>query len=124
MFARTVTVRLKSNAVADVNKGLENEIVPIVRRQEGFRDELTLVTPDGTEAVGISLWDNKQNAEAYQREAYPEVQKLLSKSTEGTPQVKAYEVSYSTLAKVARGTTAGAYPFSHELPHPGLPPPL
>lgn len=108
MFARTVTVRLKSNAVADFNKTLENEIVPILRRQKGFRDELTLVTPDGTEAVGISLWDNKQSAEAYQREGYPEVQKLLSKSTEGTPQVKAYEVPYSTLSKVARGSGGGA----------------
>jgi heme-degrading monooxygenase HmoA len=104
MFARTVTVRLKSNAVADFNRTLENEMVPILRRQKGFQDELTLVAPDGTEAIGISLWDNKQSAEAYQREEYPEVQKLLSKSIEGTPQVKAYEVPYSTLAKSARGS--------------------
>jgi len=108
MFARTVTVRLKSNAVADFNRTLEKEIVPILRRQKGFQDELTLVTPDGTEAIGISLWDNKQSAEAYQREGYPEVQKLLSKSIEGTPQVKAYEVPYSTLSKVARGSGGGA----------------
>jgi heme-degrading monooxygenase HmoA len=104
MFARTVTVRLKSNAVADFNRTLENEIVPILRRQKGFQDELTLVAPDGTEAIGISLWDNKQSAEAYQRQEYPEVQKLLSKSIEGTPQVKAYEVPFSTLAKSARGS--------------------
>ncbi len=103
MFARTVTVRLKSNAVADFNRALENEIIPILRKQRGFQDELTLVTPDGKEAIGISLWDNKQNAETYQREGYPEVQKLLSKSIEGTPQVNTYEVPYSTLTKAARG---------------------
>ena len=102
MFARTVTVRLKSHAVADFNRTLENEITPILRKQRGFQEELILVTPDGTEAVAISLWDNKQSAEAYQRGAYPEVQKLLSKSIEGTPQVRAYEVPFSTLAKVAR----------------------
>jgi len=103
MFARTVTVRLKSNAVADFNRTLENEIVPILRKQRGFQDEMILVAPDGTEAIGISLWDNKQSAEAYQREGYPEVQKLLSKSIEGTPQVKTYEVAHSTVAKTARG---------------------
>jgi len=102
MFARTVTVRLKSQAVADFNRTLENEIIPILRRQRGFQDELTLVTPDGMEAIGISLWDNKQSAETYQRETYPELQKLLSKSIEGTPQVKAYEVPFTTLAKVSR----------------------
>ena len=47
MFARTVTVRLKSNAVADFNRALENEIIPILRKQRGFQGELTLVTPDG-----------------------------------------------------------------------------
>ena len=55
MFARTVTVRLESHAVADFNRTLENEITPILRKQRGFQEELILVTPDGTEAVGISL---------------------------------------------------------------------
>jgi len=102
MFARTVTVRLKPKAAADFNRTLENEIIPILRKQRGFQDELTLVTPDGMEAIGISLWDNKQSAEAYQREAYPEVQKIIAKLIEGTPQVKVHEVPFSTLAKVAR----------------------
>ena len=102
MFARTVTVRLKPKAAADFNRTLENEIIPILRKQRGFQDELTLVTPDGMEAIGISLWDNKQSAEAYQREAYPEVQKIMARLVEGTPHVKGYEVPYSTLSKVAR----------------------
>ena len=104
MFARTVTVHLRSNAVADFNRALENEIVPILRRQRGFQDEFTLVSSDGKEAVGISLWDNKQNAETYQREGYAEVQKILAKSIEGSPQVKTYEVPFSTLTKTARGS--------------------
>ena len=62
-----------------------------------------LVAPEGQEAVGISLWDNKQNAEAYQRESYPEVQKILSRVIEGTPQVKTYDVPFTTLTKAARG---------------------
>ena len=103
MFARTVTMRLKANMKADFQKTPENEIVPILRKRTGFQDELTLVSADGNEAIGISLWDNKQNAEAYQRETYPEVQKLLSKVIDGTAQVKTYEVPFSTLAKVARG---------------------
>ncbi len=103
MFARTVTVRPKPNMVADFKKTLENEIVPLLRRRTGFQDEITLVASDGNEAVGISLWDTKQNAEAYQRETYPEVQKLLSKVIDGTPQVKTYEVPFSTIQKVGRG---------------------
>src|SRR5437773_10838904 len=103
MFARTVTVRLKANTIADFKKTLENEIVPLLRKRTGFQDELTLVALEGNEAVGISLWDNKQNAEAYQRETYPEVQRILAKVIEGSPQVQSFDVPFSTFTKTARG---------------------
>ena len=101
MFARSVTMRLKPNTVSDFNKTLEKEILPLLQKQKGFRDELTLVSANGTEGLGISLWDQKQDAEAYQRTTYPEVQKLLSKVIEGTPRVQTYEVSLSTIHKMA-----------------------
>jgi hypothetical protein len=106
MFARCVTIHLKPNSVAEFNKTLEKEILPLLQKQRGFRDEITLVVPSGAEALGISLWDQKEDAEAYNRATYPEVQKLLSKVSEGTPQVQTYEVSTSTVHKVAaRGVT-------------------
>src|SRR5713101_5991494 len=101
MFARSVTVRLKPNSVVEFNRTFEKEILPLLQRQKGFRDEITLVAANGSEVVGISLWDQKDDAEAYHRATYPEVQKLLSKVCEGTPQVQTYEVSTSTIHKVA-----------------------
>ena len=101
MFARSVTMRLKPNTVSEFNKTLEKEIMPLLQKQKGFRDELTLVSSNGSEVLGISLWDQKQDAEAYNRAAYPDVQKILSKVIEGTPQVQTYEVSLSTIHKTA-----------------------
>jgi heme-degrading monooxygenase HmoA len=101
MFARSVTMRLKPNAVSEFNRTLEKEVLPLLQKQKGFRDELTLVSPNSSEVVGISLWDQKQDAEAYNRAAYPEVQRILSKVIEGTPQVQTYEVSLSTIHKMA-----------------------
>jgi heme-degrading monooxygenase HmoA len=94
-------MRLKPNAVSEFNRTLEKEVLPLLQKQKGFRDELTLVSPNGSEVVGISLWDQKQDAEAYNRAAYPEVQRILSKLIEGTPQVQTYEVSLSTTHKMA-----------------------
>ena len=101
MFARSVTMRLKPNTVSEFNKTLEKEVLPLLQKQRGFRDELTLVSSNGSEVLGISLWDQKQDAEAYNRAAYPEVQRILSKVIEGTPQVQTYEVSMSTIHKTA-----------------------
>jgi hypothetical protein len=40
----------------------------MLRKQKGFKDEVTFVAPGGTEAIGISLWDQKENADAYSRD--------------------------------------------------------
>src|SRR6266568_6924752 len=106
MFSRNVSMRLKPNSVAEFTKTLENEVIPLLRKQKGFRDEMTFVVPGGTEAVGISLWDQKENAEAYSRDAYPGVLKALGKVVEGTPQVRTYEVSNSTFHKIAARAAA------------------
>jgi len=101
MFSRNVSIRLKPNSVAEFTKTLENEVIPLLRKQKGFQDEITFVVPGGTEAVGVSLWDQKENAEAYDRGTYPQVLSALSKVIEGTPNVQAYEVSNSTFHNIA-----------------------
>jgi len=65
------------------------------------RDELTLLNPNGKDAIAISLWDRKENADAYTRDVYPQVLKDLVAVVEGTPAVQAYEVSNSTFHKIA-----------------------
>ena len=101
MFARRVSMHLKPNCAADLTKSLEKEIIPLLRKQNGFRDEMSFITTGGKEAFGISLWDRKENAEAYSRGTYPEVAKILAKVIEGTPQVDTFEVSNSTFHKIA-----------------------
>jgi heme-degrading monooxygenase HmoA len=101
MFARSVTIRLKPNFVAEFNATFEKDILPLLQKQRGFRDEVSLVSSNGSEAVGISLWDRKEDAEAYSRTAYSEVQRFLGNVSEGTPQVQTYEVGSSTFHKVA-----------------------
>src|SRR6266849_5477865 len=96
MFARSVTIRLKPNSVAEFNRTMEKEILPLLQKQKGFQDEISLVASNGSEAVGISLWNQKEDADAYNRTTYPEVQKLLAKVSEGTPQVQTFEVGSST----------------------------
>ena len=101
MFARSVTIHLKPNSVTEFNSTMEKDILPLLQKQKGFRDEISLVTSNGSEAVGISLWDRKEDAEAYNRTTYPDVQKLLARVSEGTPQVQTYEVGSSTIQKTA-----------------------
>jgi|SRR6267143_319711 len=104
MFARHVSIKLKANSAPEFNRIIENEILPLLRKQKGFRDEITFVAPERSQVVAISLWDTKADAEAYNRAGYPEVLKGLSKLIEGTPKVETFEVANSTFHKVATKT--------------------
>ena len=101
MFARRVYMHLKPNSVAEFTQRLEKDVLPLLRKQKGFQDEISFVATGGAKAFGISLWDKSESADTYSREAYPEVAKILAKFVEGTPRVDTYEVSNSTFHKIA-----------------------
>jgi hypothetical protein len=106
MFARNVSIHLKPNSSVAFTQQIENETIPALRKQVGFQGELTLLAPGGVEAVGISLWDTKENADAYARTEYPEVLKNLNRFFEGSPKVQTYEVANSTFHKITEAVAA------------------
>ena len=106
MFGRQVTMKLKANSAAELTRIADNEIIPILRKQKGFRDETTFIAPERSEAVANSFWDTKEDAEAYNRTGFPEVLKALSNVIEGTPTVKTFEFANSTYHKTAAAKLA------------------
>lgn len=101
MFGRQVTMKLKPNSTSELNRIADNEIIPILRKQKGFRDETTLIAPERSEAIANSFWDTKADAEAYDHTAYAEVLKTLSNVIDGAPTVKTFDVANSTFHQAA-----------------------
>ena len=112
MYARNVTLHLKANTAAEFTRTLEKDVLPMLRKQTGFKDEITFLAPDGNEALAISLWEKKENAEAYGRDTYPAVLQTLGRVVEGTPEVDSYEVSNSTFHKIASQSPNQSQPIS------------
>ena len=106
MFTRRVSMHLKPNCVTEFTQKIEKDILPLLRKQKGFQDEITFVGHSNTEAFGISLWDKAENAEAYNRGTYPEVTKILATVLEGVPQVETFDVANSTFHKIAAAVAA------------------
>jgi hypothetical protein len=99
MFARNVALHLKPNTLSDFTKTFDASVLPILRKQKGFQDEITFAVAGGTDVVAISFWDTKENAEAYNTTGYPEVLKSLERMLDGTPKVRVSDVISSTLQK-------------------------
>jgi hypothetical protein len=98
MFARNVTLHVKLHQTKDVTSKIEKEILPILRKANGFRDLITM-SRENDETVGISLWNTKEQLDAYANDTYPQVAKLLEPFITGVPEVRTYQVSNSTSHK-------------------------
>jgi quinol monooxygenase YgiN len=88
-YARNVQFHIKNGKETEFNNLFEQEVLPVLRKQEGFQEEVTLVNPKG--AQFISLWDNRKNAQTYETKTYPQVLAKLTPFIEGTPRVETYE---------------------------------
>jgi heme-degrading monooxygenase HmoA len=108
MFSRNVSLHLKPNTLTDFSKAFESEVVPMLRKQTGFRDEIIL-SGEGTNNVNaISLWDTKEQADAYASNGYPEVLKTLDKYLDGPTKVRVSSVINSTMHKLSTVSVVAA----------------
>ena len=106
MFGRQVTMKLKPNSAPELTRIANDEIIPNLRKQKGFRDETIFIAPERSEAIANSFWDTKEDADAYNRTAYPEVLKTLANVIDGTPTVKSFEFANSTFHEAAAAKSA------------------
>lgn len=96
MFVRQVTAHFKPDKFDLLNQRLEKEVIPLLKKQHGFRDELSFFDKEKEEAVAMSFWDTQQDAEKYQRDVYPQISRKMEDAIEGTPVVRSFEVNNST----------------------------
>jgi heme-degrading monooxygenase HmoA len=97
MFTRIVSMTLKPNVSTQFTQLLEQKVVPALRKEPGFEDEMVFVVPGGPEVVAISIWKTREDADNYARAAYPKVLRILENLIEGQPEVEVYQVAYSTI---------------------------
>ena len=71
-FARNVHFNIKAGKDAEFTQLLQAEVIPVLKKQPGFKSELALMR--GSSAMGISLWDDRKSAEQYAQVSYPQVQ--------------------------------------------------
>lgn len=101
MFARKVSVRLKAGGAGPFIQKMEDEIIPLLRKQKGFLDEVTLISQSGKEIYAYSYWENSDDAERYDRTTFSEVTNLLTALIDGPIRIHAYMVANSTFHKIA-----------------------
>lgn len=96
MFVRQVTAHYKPGKFDLLGQRMEEDVIPLLKKQSGFRDELSFFDKAKEEAITMSFWDNRQDAEKYARDIYPAVHKKMEEALTDTPKVRSFEVINST----------------------------
>lgn len=97
MFARKVVAAVEPNSLPEFISIIEKEILPWLRKQEGFVDLIVLAMRGGEEVAAISFWDHQADAEAWATRGFPETAQILSKLIHAGPHVKTFDVVSSTV---------------------------
>jgi hypothetical protein len=96
MFVRKVMTLLKPNSILEFSLLMEQEVIPVLREERGFRDGMSFFAPREDAVTTISLWDKASNADAYSRGTFAEEFRKLSRLIKGIPKVVTYELVNST----------------------------
>ncbi|HEY7112516.1 MAG TPA: hypothetical protein VIA45_06240 [Thermoanaerobaculia bacterium] len=94
-YARSVHYEIKNGKEQEFTKMFETDVLPSLRKQNGFKDGLMLL--DGRHALGISVWEDRNSAETYQSSGFPPIVDRLSPVLDAKPRVENYQVGLSTL---------------------------
>jgi hypothetical protein len=100
MFARNVALRLKPNCLNQFRHICDAQIVPLLRKQPGFRDIITFSMTGEIDVTAISLWETREQAEVYPTAGYPQVMQSLEPLLGGMPKLRVPDILNSTFHKV------------------------
>jgi hypothetical protein len=93
MFARILEFMPKLEKKEEFVKTVRNEVLPILKKQNGFLEILPFFPEIKSEKViTITLWAEKWDAERYERDVYPKVEDILRPYLTTPVTVKLYNV--------------------------------
>jgi hypothetical protein len=71
MFARNVAFSLQPNSVPELTQKFKTEVLPLLQKQAGFREEFVLLSDDNIHVHAISLWESRAGGLGMQRVRLP-----------------------------------------------------
>ena len=107
MFTRVVEVSIKNGKAREVCSVIRDKVLPILKNQNGFVDEITLVSTENPNRVmALSFWNTREDAQRYDTQQFQTVTSLIRNHIEDDPIVETFDLDTSTTHKIAAGKAA------------------
>ncbi len=106
MFARVVVIKVQPGCQVELTRTFEQEVIPRFRKERDFRGLLAFTVPDGTEALSLSLWDQKEASRGFFTKSFAALT-VLARVVLGKSPVQVCEVGISPLPLLGQVTDQG-----------------
>jgi heme-degrading monooxygenase HmoA len=107
MFTRVVEIKAKSGKTNELCSMATDKILPILKKQQGFQDEIVLISQtDPNHVMTLSFWSKREDAERYHRENFARITEMIRHLCESDPVVKPFDVNTSTVHHITLGKAA------------------
>lgn len=107
MYTRIVEMTTKTGNARELSRTIDDKVLPLLKNQPGFMDEIVLISDQSpNRLVALSFWKSREDADKYNREAYPKVTEILRGQIEGSPKVQTFNVERSTPHNISAGRAA------------------
>ena len=106
MFARAVVIKVQPGCEVELTRTFEQEVIPRFRKEKDFRGLLAFTVPDGTEALSLSLWDQKERQGGFWTRSFGALT-ALARVALGKSPVQVCEVGDSPLPTLGQATDQG-----------------
>jgi heme-degrading monooxygenase HmoA len=107
MFARVVKLTCKPGQTKQACQTMNDKVLPILKKQQGFQDELVLVsTNDPQQLLAESFWKSREDAERYHRDQFQKIREIMQDVLATAPVVDTYDVETSMSHRISAGKAA------------------
>jgi heme-degrading monooxygenase HmoA len=93
MYMMFIDGDLKPDKKDEFLNAWSSQILPLLKKQDGFVDEILLLEEGSQKPCGLSFWNSKEHAERYRRDVFPQAKTFVEHLLSGTPKVRGFEVA-------------------------------
>lgn len=107
MFTRVVDIHAKPGKARELSATVSDKVLPILKKQPGFVDEITLVSNTNPDRIlALSFWQSEEHAQRYHNDHFEKINEMVTPLLQTAPQVETFNVDISTLQKISKGKAA------------------
>ena len=106
MYMMFIEGELKPGKKDEFLNAWSSQILPLLKKQDGFVDEVLLFEEGSEQPRGLSFWETREQCEHYQREVFPQAKNFVQHLMHDKPKIRSFDVEAAEIFKITQRKVA------------------